>query len=273
MTAGAERAATCDAVIVNFRSPGLVEKCVGSIRAHALVPDSAIVVVDNGSGDGSAERLAAALPGITVLPIRDNRGFGAGVNAGVAHCRGDIVLVLNPDTHFIDRSLMTALALMRADPGIGIVGLDLRNPDGSRQHSARRFYSGLDILVRRTPMKGWRLFAARQARHLMAARWRGQLFDVDWVMGTGFLIRRAAFEAVGGMDPGFFLYMEDVDLCRRVWNAGWRVVAAVDAVLIHDHQRASAVSPFSASARHHLRSLLRYARKHGMPLLNAGDPS
>lgn len=255
------------ALVVNFRTPELVARCVASMRRHAIVPDEAICIVDNGSGDGSADRIAMLCPDVRLVRSEKNDGFGSGVNLGVAATAGDLVLVLNPDTEFTDRSVERAAALMRSDPTIGIVGLDLRNPDGTRQWSARRDYTGLDVLVRRTPLKRVPPFARRNARHLMQDAWRGEAFDADWVMGTGFLIRRAAFEEVGGMDTGFFLYMEDVDLCARVRAAGWRVVAAVDAVLIHDHQRSSASGLISPAARNHLASLRRYVRKHGMRLL------
>jgi len=266
MTRSSARDAThaCDAVIVNFRTPELVVSCVRSIRDHDIIPNDQIVVVENGSGDDSATRLRAELPDIPLVVTQDNQGFGAGVNLGVAHTQSEFILVLNPDTRFVDRSFAKAVALLRADPTIGIVGLDLRNVDTSRQYSARRFYSLVDIAIRRSRLKRLAPFARRDARHLMTRSWVGDSFAADWVMGTGFVIRRAAFDAVGGMDTDFFLYMEDVDLCQSVADAGWRVVAAVDAVLIHDHQRASASGPLSRSGRQHLRSLARYVRKHGM---------
>jgi N-acetylglucosaminyl-diphospho-decaprenol L-rhamnosyltransferase len=260
----------CDAIIVNFRSPDLVESCVGSILDQGIVAADRIIVVENGSADDSADRLRASLPPrVKLLVSEQNGGFGAGVNLGMAAAEAAYVLVLNPDTRFVDGSFDKALALLRDDPTIGIVGLDLRNVDGSRQYSARRFYSLLDILIRRSSLKHARLFARRVKRHLMTESWHGAVFDTDWVMGTGFVIRRTAFNAVGGMDTGFFLYMEDVDLCRRVRDAGWRVVAAVDAVLVHDHQRASAAGPLSWSGRRHLTSLARYIRKHGISILTA----
>ena len=254
----------CSVVIVNYQTPELVASCVESIRKHSIVPDSAVVVVDNGSADGSATRIANECPGIRLLREKDNLGFGHGVNVGVAATDDDIILVLNPDTRFVDRSVEKAAALMRADPTIGIVGLDLRNPDQTRQFSARRFYSLLDVVLRRTPLKQFRPFERRNARHLMMDSWNGEAFETDWVMGTGFLIRRAAFDAVNGMDTTFFLYMEDVDLCLRVRKAGWRVVAVVDGVLVHDHQRASASGILSPTGRAHLKSLAYFIRRHGM---------
>lgn len=263
MTPPAPDTSGCDTVIVNFRSPGLVESCLRSIRDHGLASDR-VIVVDNYSGDDSVARLTG-LPGINLIAATTNRGFGAGVNLGMAQASSEFVLILNPDTRFVDDSLHRVLALMQADPTIGIAGLDLRNVDGSRQYSARRFYNMLDIVIRRSSLKRFAPFARRDAHHLMTDQWAGTAFDADWVMGTGFVIRRAVFDAIGGMDTDFFLYMEDVDLCRRVSDAGWRVVAAVDAVLIHDHQRASASGPLSWGGRQHLRSLAHYIRKHGMP--------
>ena len=250
------------AVIVNYRTPELVAKCVRSLLAHGIVPMEAICVVDNGSNDGSVERIAAECPGVQLIKT-ENHGFGHGVNMGVRATTGELVLVLNPDTAFVDQSIEKVAKLLK-DPAIGIAGLDLRNPDGTRQWSARRFYSVLDVIIRRSPLKRFGTFRRRNDRHLMTDGWKGHAFDADWVIGTGFVVRRAAFNAVKGMDTRFFLYMEDVDLCLRVRRAGWRVVAAVGSVLIHDHQRASAGSPVSVTALTHLRSLAWFIRKHGM---------
>lgn len=253
----------CSAVIVNYRTPDLVIECVRSIERYAIVPVGMIYVVDNGSDDGSVERIAAECPDVHLLRT-ENNGFGHGVNFGVRATNSELVLVLNPDTEFVDRSIEKVAALMAEDVTIGIAGLDLRNPDGTRQYSARTAYDMLDILIRRTPLKKMWPFSVRNERHLMTDRWTGRTFDADWVMGTGFVIRREAFDQVSGMDTDFFLYMEDVDLCLRMRKANRRVVAVVDSILIHHHQRASADAPLSKTGRMHMQSLLHFIRKNGM---------
>lgn len=256
------------AVIVNYRTPDLTLKCVASILAHGVAAPEDVVVVENASPDDSHARLAAELPGVRLIRAASNGGFGAGVNLGAAACEREFLLVLNPDTYFEDDSLGTALALLDRRPEVGLAGLDLVYPGGERQYSARRFYSLLDVLGRRLPLGRYWPVKGRIDRHMMRSAWDdGTPFDAEWVMGTGFVVRRDLFAALGGMDEAYFLYMEDVDLCARVWQTGARVVCVPGARLVHDHQRSSAAGPLSRAGRMHLKSLRRFMGKFRVPLV------
>ncbi len=254
-------------IIVNYRTPELVLQCVASILAMGVAEAANIVVVDNLSPDDSVSRLRAGLPGgVRLVVAAHNAGYSAGVNAGAAFAQTPLLLVLNPDTRFEDRSHRRAVELLERDASVGLVGLDLVYPDGQRQYSARRFYSVLDIVARRTPLGRLWPLRARIGKHLMLDAWqRDSSFEADWVMGTGFIVRRDVFESIGRMDEAFFLYMEDVDLCARVWAAGRRVMCVPGARLVHDHQRSSAAGTRSRAGRMHLASLRTYAAKHGLP--------
>jgi GT2 family glycosyltransferase len=196
-----------------------------------------------------------------------NRGFAAGVNFGIVAGTRRRVLVLNPDTYFVDNSIDKALAVFDASSEVGMVGLDLTYPDGVRQYSARRFYSLLDIIGRRTPLGRLSFLERRVNRHMMVEAWTpGIPFDADWVMGAGFIVKREAYEALGGMDEHYFLYMEDVDLCARMWRSGYRIACVPGARLMHDHQRQSAGGPLSSAARCHLHSLFTFSHKFRIPL-------
>jgi N-acetylglucosaminyl-diphospho-decaprenol L-rhamnosyltransferase len=255
-------------VIVNFRTPDLTLNCINSVLALRIARPEDVVVVENASPDDSYQRLRAQLPaGVRLVRSSLNRGFGAGVNLGVVAGTHDYVLVLNPDTYFVDASLQRALDVLAAAPAIGLVGLDLTNPDGTRQYSARRFYSMLDIVGRRTSLGRSGILRERIKRHLMVDAWApGVPFDADWVMGTGFVVRRSIFEELSGMDEAYFLYMEDVDLCARVWHSGYRVVCVPGARLVHEHQRQSAGGLMNRASRYHLQSLLRFRNKFRVPL-------
>ena len=255
-------------VIVNYRTPDLTLKCVASIVRLGIAAPQDIVVVENASPDDSFERLSRELmEGVRLVHSTTNGGFGAGVNLGAAACDLEFILVLNPDTYFEDISIQRVIALFDSEPDVGIVGLDLVYPDGARQFSARRFYSLLDVAGRRLPIgQHWPL-KPRIDRHMMLSAWDAdQPFDAEWVMGTGFIVRRALFNDIGGMDEAYFLYMEDVDLCARVWQAGFRVVCVPGVRLVHDHQRTSAAGPLSWAGRLHLQSLMRFRRKFHVPL-------
>lgn len=257
-------------IIVNYRTPDLTLKCVASIIEMGVAQPQDIIVVENASPDDSFAHLKAALPKDVRLVLAErNGGFSSGVNVGAALATGDFLLVLNPDTYFVDQSISRALELMETDKTIGLVGLDLTYPNGERQFSARRFYSVLDIVGRRTPLGRYWPIKPMIDRHMMFTAWdKGLPFDADWVMGTGFVIRRSLFEKIGRMNEAYFLYMEDVDLCARVWRAGLRVVCAPNVRLIHDHQRSSSAGPLSNAGKMHLRSLKIFRQKYRIPVFS-----
>jgi N-acetylglucosaminyl-diphospho-decaprenol L-rhamnosyltransferase len=261
------------AIIVNYRTPELTLKCVTSLLKFHVVEAQDIVVVDNKSPDESLVILQRELKGIKVIDSGRNAGFSAGINIGAAYATREYLLVLNPDTYFEDSNVAQALALMDKYHDVGIVGLNLVYPTGSRQYSARRFYSALDIIGRRLPIGKYWPLKSRIDEHLMVSSWEANApFEADWVMGTGFIVRRALFEQIGRMDEAYFLYMEDVDLCARVWGAGSKVVCIPQVKLVHDHQRSSAAGPLSNAGRMHLKSLSIFAKKYRLPLFNPPSP-
>lgn len=253
-------------VIVNYRTPDLTIKCVRSLIRHGVAAPEDIVVVENGSGDDSAAVIAAGVT-CTLVVAPGNGGYGAGINLGMRHVRHALVLCLNPDTYFTDDDVLGVAPIFAEEPVLGLLGLDLRYPSGERQFPARRDYSLVDIVLRRTRLGRWGPGRRLVDRHLMKDAWDGGIFSADWVMGTGFVVRRAAFDAIGGMDTDFFLYMEDVDLCLRLRKAGWRVAAVPGIRLVHDHQRASNGALLSVAARRHLQALRVFMRRHPIPLL------
>ncbi|WP_071833806.1 glycosyltransferase family 2 protein [Pararhizobium antarcticum] len=256
-------------ILVNFRTPSLTIRSVGSLRKRGIAGPENITVVENCSGDDSLAKMTAAMPDVRIKVSPVNGGFGAGVNFGAEGIDADYLLVLNPDTYFDSDTVTPVLDQMDAMHDIGIAGLDLVNPDGSRQYGARRFYSLLDIAARR--LKGFgAVMARRVARHLMVEETEiGAPFDAEWVMGTGFIVRRDLYARLGGMEESYFLYMEDVDLCARTWMSGRRVVYFPGFPLVHDHQRQSAASPLSFAGRAHIRSLLLFARRFRLPLFKS----
>lgn len=261
------------AVIVNYRTPDLTIKCVESIKRWNVVDVDDIVVVDNGSADDSVAKLTREMCGVRLIDSGRNGGFAAGVNIGAKEARHKYMLVLNPDTYFQDGSIERALAVLDESPDVGLVGLELVYPDGRRQFSARRFYCVVDILARRLPIGNFWPFKGKIAKHMMVSEWDASVpFDADWVMGTGFIIRSDLFERIGCMDEAFFLYMEDLDLCARVWGAGFRVVCVPGARLVHDHQRSSAAGPLSNAGKRHLKSLSIFAKKYRVPVFTPPKP-
>lgn len=259
-------------VIVNYGSYSDCCGCVNSLIEHGGVAAEDIVIVDNASPDGSGLQLKKDLSNVNVILSPVNGGFGAGINRGIDSLEAEYYLVLNPDTRVRDDRLQSVVGFFEKDPRLGILGLKLINGDDTPQYSARRFYSILSILIRRTPLKRLPAFRKHDEQHLMKDAWHQglDLFEADWVIGTGFVVRRAAFIDVGRMDEGYFLYLEDTDLCKRMWISG-RVVKATSRVeILHFHQRNSAKKLFSKASARHLASSYRFHKKFGLPLFGHG---
>lgn len=258
------------AIIVNYNSFTDCCSCVESLLRHRIVEPRRIILVDNCSPDGSGRQLEQAFPAITVILAPANGGFAAGVNMGFARARESAYcMILNPDVQFTENDLARAVAEFERDERLGVLGLNLVNPDRSPQYSARRFYSLLTLAIRRTPLGRLAALQKLQSEHLMRDAWKGAAFDCDWVLGAGMIVRSEAFEQIGGMDDGYFLYLEDTDMCKRMWQAGWSVRAIPAVRLVHAHARASHRT-ISRANLHHLRSLSRYWRKFGLPLTAHG---
>lgn len=258
-------------IIVNYNSYADCCHCVESILEFAIVDAGAIVIVDNRSPDGSGQQLVAKFPGVKVILSDRNGGFGAGINLGIANLDAEFYLILNPDTRFRENKIEVALELFAKEPRLGVLGLHLEYADGSHQDSARRFFSFLTILLRRSPLGKMKSMQGVLNEHLMKNYWANEIFEADWVTGAAFIVRKAAFDAVGGMDEGFFLYMEDTDLCKRMWRSGWTVKAISSVSVTHFLQRESAKSVLGKANRTFLRSLIRYAFKFGVPIWGHGS--
>ncbi|MCC9624249.1 glycosyltransferase family 2 protein [Thalassospira sp. MA62] len=256
-----------DVVIVNYNSYDDTLNCVSTlISQKQLVPEN-IHIVDNCSPDGSGERLRQDVPvGVNVVLSQANKGFGAGVNIGADNGGAPYILILNPDCVPETANLHAITEHFARNPDVGLIGAELINPDGTLQYSARTFYSLFDIVLRRTILGRLFPFNLRNRSHLLMDHPRKVPFDVDWVMGTGLCVRRDVFERVGKMDEDYFLYMEDVDLCARVHDAGYRVQLLPAVRFIHDHRRQSGQAwKWTHAHSLHLASLKRFAKHHRLP--------
>ena len=246
------------AVVVNYESGSALARCVADLAACGL---TALVVVDNGSRDGSLAAAVSGTPGVEVVDPGENLGYGAAVNRGVAATASELVLVCNPDLEVPPGAVEALAAALDADPGCALVGPLIRTPGGDRYPSARRFPSMVDAAGH--ALLG--LFAPgnRFTRNYQRVELDGAgvaVRNVDWVSGACFLVRREAIEQVGGFDEAYFMYAEDVDLCWRLGRAGWRVAYAPAAEVTHLQGRSTDRHPYRMIVEHH-RSLLRFASR------------
>ena len=247
------------AVVVNYNSGELLERCVASVLADDSAGPVELVVVDNDSSDDSLAQMRRAHPEVVVLRPGANLGYSRASNLGIAATRAPLVAVLNPDLELTRGTAASLRARFDADPGLGAAGPRLTNPDGSTYPSARSMPRlsdavGHGLLGRIRPSNP----ATRRYRQLDAdpdvAR------AVDWVSGAAIWLRRPALDAVGGWDEGYFMYVEDVDLCWRLRRAGWGIAYEPGGHALHVQGVSTARHPYRMIIEHH-RSLLRFARK------------
>ena len=249
-------AADVSAVIVSFNVRDLLLQCIASLRADGV---QRIVVVDNASHDGSADAARQAGPDIEVVALDRNLGFGGGANVGVARTTTPYVAILNPDLEVEPGATKTLIDVLDQETDVGVVAPGIETHDGRLYPSARTFPNLGDAAGHAFLHFFWRTNPFSR-RYKMLDWDHAAAQDVDWVAGTHLVVRRTAWDEVGGFDEAFFMYLEDVDLCWRLRKRGWRTRYEPAARVVHAIGRSTDQTPYRMIAEHH-RSLLRYARK------------
>ena len=220
-----------DVVIVSYRCEGLLRDCLGSLRDHPPTAPMRVHVVDNASGDGTAEMVRREFPQVKLTVNEDNLGFSAANNVGIAAGEAAYVLILNPDTRVTPGALDSLLAVMEQRPEVGMAGPRLELDDGSFDHASRRgFPTPLGALGHFTGL------GRRDSAPGALSQYRAPEVEsgpVDAINGAFMLIRRAALEQVGTFDERYWMYMEDLDLCYRFAQAGWTTWYEPSVTVIH----------------------------------------
>lgn len=248
------------AVIVSWNVLPLLRECLDSLLPQ-LRPGDEAVVVDNASQDGTETAVATGYPGVRLIRAGANLGFCGGVNLGLSHARGSLVLILNPDTRLAPGALEAMRRLTDRDASVAVVGPRLVDTEGSIQPSRRRFPTVGTLFVESTPAQRLPLLARIPRRFRLEDRSDAHAQGVDWVWGACFLLRREALQEVGGLDETFFMYSEEVDLCRRLGQLGWETVFEPAAQVVHHEGKSSEQVPAARLVRFN-RSKVLYAEKH-----------
>jgi GT2 family glycosyltransferase len=247
--------------LVNWNTRDELEECILSVLAQKGV-DLEVIVVDNGSKDGSAEMVTSRFPNVTLFLNNENRGFSKAQNQAIAASKGRYIMLLNPDALIPDSNTLSEIvAFMDGNPDIGILGPRILNTDGSLHFSARRFPTIGAGLFRRTPLG--KLFPNnRYVRDYVLSDWaHDEVRDVDWVSGAALVIRKQLTNDIGTLDERFFMYCEDVDWAYRAKQAGWRVCYYPMVKVIHRIGAASDQAPFRMIYHFH-RSMFIFFLKH-----------
>jgi GT2 family glycosyltransferase len=252
-------------VVVTWNTRALALDRLASL-SHALAPATGgarllaeIVVVDNGSCDGTAAAVREAFPAARVIALPANAGFAAGCNAGLRTTRGRHVLFLNSDARVTRETLERCIGFLDRHPDVGVVGPQLRHPDGRPQNSIHN----LPILATEVFPKA--LFQFLFRRRFPSRRWVAEEpLDVEAVTGAAIFARAATIRDAGPLPEDYFFFLEETEWCRRVAAAGWRVVYLPTAVAIHLSGASSKRKAPAVTRIEYHRSLYRFFRvNHG----------
>jgi len=256
-------------VIVNYKSRDLTLNCLRSIKAADWPGlDYEIIVVDNYSADLSSDDLKQ-FGEVKYIMNGRNLGYGAANNCGIREAQGRYIVIMNPDIVAVKDTFIKLFDFMENNPAVGMVGPKQLSPLQEIQDTCFRWPSLLTPLYRRTPLGKTKLARKDLDRFLYKDYNKDSFRDVDWLLGSFLFCRAEALRRVGAFDERFFLYFEDTDLCKRFWQAGWRVVYDPEAQIIHNHQRQSARTVWykfftNKATWHHLASWVKYLWKWRM---------
>ena len=244
-------------LIVNWNTRDQLRACLASIQRFPPTEPHEVIVVDNASSDGSAEMVQKEFPSVLLLQPGANTGYAKGNNLAFAKAGGEWLLTLNPDTEFEDGSIQTAINELRVKTSFGSCTVRLVGPDGKRQPSIRRFPTVTNILG-----------------ELLGTSHKYRFPDFDYTnpgpapqpMGTFLLFRRQALEAVGDpkapFDERFPIFFNEVDLLKRLADAGWPCWYSAAGHVVHHHGASTRQAPAKAMIWESHRSLVRYFGKH-----------
>jgi N-acetylglucosaminyl-diphospho-decaprenol L-rhamnosyltransferase len=217
-------------LIVNYNTLAMLRDCLNSIKEHVKGMSYEIIVVDNASKDGSADMLSTEFPEVRLIASQINHGFAKGNNVGMEQASGEYLFYLNPDTILLNDAVTILMNYLQTHHEAGIVGPRLfMDAMGKHHPSMRTFTSPNDILFRHT--FGYRHYQAFREKYLVV---KDRVRQVEWLMGAALMGRLDVLRELGGFDEVFFVYSEEEDLCRRLFNRkGLQVHYVPDARVVH----------------------------------------
>jgi N-acetylglucosaminyl-diphospho-decaprenol L-rhamnosyltransferase len=249
-------------IVVNWNTRALLERCLrSSFDADATGLEVEVIVVDNSSGDGSAEMVVDRFPQASLIASTSNLGFARANNLAMRQATGKYYLLLNPDAELQEGALASLVTYAEEHPEAAVVGPRLLNSDGTPQSSRRRFPTLGTGFIESTVLQRWMPHHPALRRYYVLDRGDDELQETDWLVGACLLVRAAAVAEVGPMDEAYFMYSEEIDWCRRFADAGWRTVYHPGARVVHHGGQSSDQEPFGRHVRFQ-HSKCRYFEKH-----------
>jgi GT2 family glycosyltransferase len=236
---GAGPAPLISVIIVNWNTRELLARALAAVAVSAAELPHKVIVVDNGSTDGSQAMVGTRFPGVQLIANDRNVGFAAANNQGLVVARGQAALLLNSDAAPEPAAIPALWEALLARPRAAVIGPRLLNADGTTQGSRHRFPTLATLLIESTPVERWRPNSVVVHRFHVADQSDHVAQPCDWLMGACLLVRRAAIAAAGPLDPRFFFYAEEVEWQWRLRRAGWEVWYEPAARVLHDGGQSS----------------------------------
>ncbi len=251
-------------IIVSWNVKNFLSKCLYSLYEYRKNLNIEVIVVDNNSTDGSVEIIRNKFPDSKIIANKKNLGFAKANNQGIAVSNADLILLLNPDTEIMEGTLQKMVEFMQKNEKAGIAGCKHLNPDFTFQPSVRRFPNFLIILMLITKIAkifpNNRLFLSYLAKDIDNSKNQ----QVDQVAGSFFLIKKKLIDQIENFDEKFFIWFEEVDMCKRAKNAGWQVWYVAQAQMIHHGGQSFKQQLLIRNQKNFLKSALYYLKKHGL---------
>ena len=251
--------------IVNWNTCDLLRACLNSIYQTVTRHSFEVIVLDNASTDGSAAMVAAEFPQARLIANRQNVGFAAGNNQALSAAQGRYLMILNPDTEAPAGSFDAMIDYLEAHAEVGVLSPKLIYPDGKPQNSCLSFptlfteFADLSGMARKHPKSPF------WARYTMAGWAHDETREVDQPMGTCLLACREVVEQVGLLDERFPLYYNDVDWCRRIKDAGWKIVFLAEVSLVHLRRASGDALGLRRLVEHHRGKCRYFYKRYGWP--------
>ncbi len=221
-------------IIVNYNVKEFLQNLVHSIHKAAQKINVEIIIVDNASSDGSVEFITEKFPDVKLIANENNLGFGKANNQGLKIAKGKYFLLINPDSIVSEDTFTKMISFIETHPSVGLAGCKILNPDGTLQLACRRSFPGpwtsfCKVTGLSTLFPNSKLFA----RYNLTYKDENQSYEVDAISGSFMMMKREVYEKVGGFDEDFFMYGEDLDLCYRVQQSGFKVFYVHETQIIH----------------------------------------
>ncbi|MFH1509064.1 MAG: glycosyltransferase family 2 protein [bacterium] len=263
-------------ILVSYENPGILMQCIKSILKEANKPNESfeIIVVDNSINNKNRNEIKEKIEDdfskeVKLIKNKKNVGFPKAVNQGIKNSSGKYVLILNPDITVLENSINKLAAFLDQHEEVAIVSPKLVNPKGTIQFSCFSFFTTIKTIIYRRTSLGNLNKGKKNLEKFSLTNWNhAEARPVAWMLGSAMMAKREAIKKVGLMDERFFMYMEDVDWCRRFWRAGYKVYYYPDAAMVHYYQRESAtesslfLAMFNKLTRIHIKSAIKYFWKY-----------